>query len=54
MEKRLKQQPEAFCKKDVLKNFANFTGKHMCRSQYKVADLWLNLNFPKFLRKPIS
>ena len=25
-----KQPPEVFCKKSVLKNFANFTGKDMC------------------------
>ena len=24
--------PEVFCKKDVLKNFAKFTGKHLCQS----------------------
>ena len=23
------QAPEVFCKKDILKNFANFTGKHL-------------------------
>ena len=23
-------RPEVFCKKDVLKNFAKFTGKHLC------------------------
>ena len=27
-----KQPPEVFCKKDVLKNFAKFTGKHLCQS----------------------
>ena len=25
-----KHAPEAFCKKDVLKNFVHFTGKHLC------------------------
>ena len=25
-----KQPPEVFCKKDVLKNFENFIGKHPC------------------------
>ena len=36
-----KQPPEVFFKKSVLKNFANFTGKHLCRSLFfnKVADL---------------
>ena len=34
-------RPEVFCKIDVLKNFAKFTGKHMCPSLFfnKVADL---------------
>ena len=26
--------PEVFCKKDVLRNFAKFTGKHLCQSLY--------------------
>ena len=32
--------PEVFCKKDVLRNFAKFTGKHPCQSLFlnKVAD----------------
>ena len=36
-----KQPPEVFFKKDVLKNFANSTGKHLCWSLFlnKVADL---------------
>ena len=25
-------RPEVFCKKGVLKNFAKFTGKHLCQS----------------------
>ena len=25
-------RPEVFCKKDVLRNFAKFTGKHLCPS----------------------
>ena len=25
-------RPEVFCKKDVTKNFTQFTGKHLCRS----------------------
>ena len=29
-----KQPPEVFFKKDVLKNFANFTGKHLCWSLF--------------------
>ena len=36
-----KQPPEVFFKKGVLKNFASFTGKHLCWSLFfnKVADL---------------
>ena len=30
-----KQSPNVFCKKGVLKNFANFTGKHMFKSLFK-------------------
>ena len=39
---------EVFCKKCVLKNFANFTGKQLCQSLFfnKVAGLRLN-NFLK-------
>ena len=29
-----KQPPEVFFKKGVLKNFANFTGKHLCWSLF--------------------
>ena len=58
-----------FCKKDVLRNFAKFTGKHLCQSLFfnKVAGLrpatvlkkriWhrcLPVNFAKFLRTPFS
>ena len=34
---------EVFCKKDVLKNFAEFTGKYCCRGLFfnKDADLQL-------------
>ena len=36
-----KSRPEVFCKKSVLRNFAKFTGKHLCRSLVynKVAGL---------------
>ena len=27
-------RPEVFCEKDVLKNFAKFTGKHLCQSPF--------------------
>ena len=36
-------RPEAFCKKGVLRNFAKFTGKHLCLTP---------VNFVKFLRTP--
>ena len=32
--KELKQPPEVFCKKGVLRNFAKFTGKHLCQSLF--------------------
>ena len=28
----ISSRPELFCKKGVLKNFAKFTGKHLCQS----------------------
>ena len=36
-------RPEVFCKKGVLKNFAQFTGKHLCQGLFfnKVAGLRL-------------
>ena len=39
-----KQPPEVFCKKGVLRNFAEFTGKHLCQSLFfnKVAGLFLD------------
>ena len=58
---------EVFCKKGFLKNFAKFTGKHLCQSLFlnKVADLrpvtllkkrlqhgCFPANFAKFLRTP--
>ena len=60
-------RPEVFCKKVVLRNFAKFTGKHLCQSLFfnKVAGLksptllkkrlWhrcFPVNFAKFLRTP--
>ena len=59
--------PEVFCKKGVLRNFAKFTGKHLCQSLFlnKVVGLrratllrkrlWHRCfpkNFAKFLRTP--
>ena len=64
---RQKQPLEVFCRKDVLGNFAKFTGKHLCQSLFfnKVAclkpvtllkkRLWhrcFPVNFEKFLRTP--
>ena len=40
-----KQPSEVLYKKAVLKNFAKFTGKHLCQSFFSV-------NFEKFLRTP--
>ena len=60
-------RPEVFCKKGVLRNFAKFTGKHLCQSLFfnKVAglrpatllkkSLWhrcFPVNFVNFLRTP--
>ena len=59
-----RSRPDVFCKKGVLRNFAKFIGKHLCRSLYfnKVADptllkqrLWhryFPVTFAQFLRKP--
>ena len=46
-------RPEVFCKKGVLKNFAKFTGKHLCRSLFfnKVTGLRsVRSNFEKIRR----
>ena len=50
-------RPEVFCKKGVVRNFAKFTGKHLCQSLFfnKVAGLrptTFPANFAKFLRTP--
>ena len=42
-------------KKDVLRNFKKFTGKHLCKSLFfnKAAGLrCFSVNFAKFLRTP--
>ena len=49
-------RPEAFCKKSVLRNFAKFSGKHLCQSLFLIKRLWCRcfpVNFAKFLRTPI-
>ena len=60
-----KQSTEVFCKKGILRNFAKFTGKHLCQrllfnkvaslglQLYQKKSLWhrcLPVNFVKFLR----
>ena len=37
-------RPDVFCQKGVLRNFAKFTGKHLCQSLFfnKVAGLACN------------
>ena len=48
-------RPDVLCKKQILRNFAKFTGKRLCRSLLfnKVAGLrYLPVNFVKFLRTP--
>ena len=52
-------RPEVFCKKGVLRNFAKFTGKHLCQSLFfnrptalLKKRLWhrcFPMNFAKFL-----
>ena len=38
-------RPEVFCKKGVLRNFARFTGKHLCKS------FFYSINWPATLLK---
>ena len=51
-----KQPPYVFCKKNILKKFANFTGKHLQVCNF-VKKRLQHRNFPvsfkKFLRTPI-
>ena len=48
-------RPEVFCKKGVLRNFAKFTGKHLCLSLFfnKVLAWCFPVNFARFLRTPL-
>ena len=53
--------PEVFCEKGILRNFAKFTGKHLCQSLFfsKVAGVqeWyrsIPVNFVKFLEHLFS
>ena len=51
-----KQPPEVFCKKDVLRNFAKFTGKHLFNGLClnKVAGLVCNFIKKKTLAQVFS
>ena len=40
-------RPEVFCKKGVLRNFAKFTGKHLCQSLFLIKLQASVLNFVK-------
>ena len=47
---------DVFCKKVVLKNFKNFTGKHLCRCPFNKKRLqhrFFPVKFARFLRTPI-
>ena len=41
-------RPEVFCKKDILRNFAKFTGKHLCWSLFFDKVAGLGLRAPSF------
>ena len=45
-------RPEVFCKKDVLRNFPKFTGKHLCQGLFfnKVTGLGLLGSFLNFMK----
>ena len=45
-------RPDVFCKTGVLRNFAKFTGKHLCQSIFfdKVAGLRPEAQFCRVLR----
>ena len=42
--------PNMFSEKGVLKNFALFTGKHLCWSLFSIKLQSLNINFKEHLR----
>ena len=46
-------RPEVFCEKGVLRNFAKFTGKHLCQSPFfnKVAGLKARIHCEMFLSR---
>ena len=43
--------PVVFCKKDDLKNFSKFTGKHLYQTLSFFTRVFLPVNFTKFLRR---
>ena len=52
-------RPEVFYKKGVLRNFAKFSGKHLCQSLFfnKVAGLSIpheNIRKPRHIDKPAT
>ena len=56
-----RQPPEVFCKKGILRNFVEFTGKHLSQSFFFLAYNFIKMRFPhvclpvnfgKFLRTP--
>ena len=56
--KKKKKPPELLCKKSVFKNFALFTGEHLCRSLFLIKlqafrPVFFPVNIVKYLRKPI-
>ena len=44
-----RSHPEVFCKKVVHRNFAKFTGKHLCQSCRPHELYWLWLNFIRLI-----
>ena len=50
------QPPEVFCKKGVLRNFAKFTGKHLCQNFFlnKAAGNFINKFINKFINNFIN
>ena len=53
--KNRSSRPEVFCKKGVRRNFAKFTGKHLCQSFFLKKSFWQRcfpVNFEKFRITP--
>ena len=48
-----KQPPEVFCKKGILRNFAKFTGKHMCQKKETLAQVF-SCEFCKIYKNTFS